>query len=85
MLRALFGLVPIKRGRVIVRVDIDSSHETARNFIRGNAFLGNRINLNPVARRQQQRFGAAGLAQDRFGRRATGELLPRRHVGDMMT
>jgi hypothetical protein len=62
MLHALFGLVPIKRRRVIVGIDVDSSHEAARNLICGNSFLRNRINLNPVTRRQQQRFGTTGLA-----------------------
>src|SRR6266542_5790231 len=38
MLHALFSLVPIKRGRVIVRIDVDFSREATRNFIRGNAF-----------------------------------------------
>ena len=68
-----------------MRIDVDSSRKATRNFICGNAFLRNRINLHPITRRQQQRFGATGFAQDRFGRRATGELLPRRHVRGVMT
>src|SRR5215831_369767 len=51
MLHALFSLVPIKRGRVIVGIDVNSSRKATRNLIRGNAFLRNRINLNPVTRR----------------------------------
>ena len=68
-----------------MRIDVDSSRKATRNLIRRNAFLRNRINLYPVTRRQQQRFGATGLAQDRFGRRAAGELFPRRDIRGVMT
>ena len=44
-----------------------------------------RVNLHPVARRQQQRFGATSLAHDRFSRSVTSELLPRCNIRSVMT
>ena len=63
-----------------MRIGIHFPHEATRNFIGGNALLRNSVNLHPIARAQQQRFGATGLAHDRFSRCAalrTARALPR--------
>ena len=84
MLDALVVLVTIKRRRVIVRIPICFCHETTRNFVGGNAFVGDCVNLHPIACRQQQRFGTTGLARDGFGCVVPCELLSRRHVRCVM-
>src|SRR5215470_6515273 len=76
MLDAFVVLMTIKWQRVLVRVAICFCHETTRNFISGNPFVGDCVNLHPIACRQQQCFGTTGLAYDGFGCGVTRELLP---------
>src|SRR5947208_2626199 len=79
VVHAFFSLVPVKWRRVVMRIGIHFAHEATRNFIGGNALLRNSVNLHPIARAQQQRFGATGFAHDRFSRCAARELLARCH------
>src|SRR5262249_53220694 len=51
----------------------------------GNPFVGDCVNLDPIARDQQQRFGATGLADDRLAGGVARELLQRFHVRGVMT
>src|SRR5262249_21822604 len=76
MLDAFVVLVTIKWRRVIVTVAICFCHETTRNFVGGNPFVGDCVNLHPIACRQQQRFGTTGLPRDGFGCSVNRELLP---------
>jgi hypothetical protein len=77
-------LETIKWKRVIILIAICFCRETTRNFVDGNPFVRDSVNLYPIACPQQQGFGTAGLARDRFGCGATRELLSRCHVRSVM-
>src|SRR5262245_31185418 len=76
MLDAFVILVTIERRRVIVRTGMPFCDETTRDFVGGNPFVRDCVNLHSIARRQQQCFGAAGLARNGFGGSVARELLP---------
>src|SRR5262249_12339216 len=82
MPHALGRFIAIK---IFVALEILRPREAASNEFRGNKIVGRRVNLDPVARAQEQRLSATTAPQYAIGLGSSAETFERFHIRSVMT